>query len=374
MNSNLVIPEKVSHLASFREEDLASLFSEFNSSYPSAAACQDELFDLAGIETNCRSCGSESVRPRPGGRSGKCVNCKKITWFTAGTVLDHMKEPKARLAAIWFAFKGVLLNSVVLSRLAGIKQSSAHGIMLWLHFLTLECLPGIAVDIHSSEFTGIFQRRSRETPARLGPVAEQAVIESDALFAECQDSFSADTQEVASVSSDFALTVQPGTCHELEDKLGEENSDESIRIKEANQLILEHLSDKPVHFDSLIGCTKLQVGFLSARLIFLEMEGKVKRCGGDWYVIRRTSPGLVASASPDQKKVIDGFFKFIKKNYRGISRRYLQGYLSAFWVFQRSNPWDSYEGWQMCLRSVPHKFKSEIRNYITPLFVKIVPM
>ena len=165
------------HSGERNKQRLASLMAEFDVAFPSKEACLAELFRLARIEIHCRFCHSRNLQLSSGGRVGKCCACKKKPWLTAGTILDHIRAPRARLAAIWLTMRGAVLNSVAFSKLLSIAQSSALGILKWVRFAIQDLFPANAPLVHSSLFTPVFWKRSLETPAREPPVAEQDEME-----------------------------------------------------------------------------------------------------------------------------------------------------------------------------------------------------
>lgn len=359
------------------KQSLAALMAQFEIEFPSSEACLLELYRLAQIKMECRICQNQALDLSRGGRVGTCALCKKDTWFTAGTILEHMKKPRPRLAAIWLTRKGAILNSLAFSSLLNIAYASAHGILKWLRFSIQNLLPSDAPVVHSSLFIPAFSKRSRETPARERPVAEQAEIEKMAASAEPPVRVP-ESQNITSDSTDLPLEftakdvlVPDERSTASSDFNGEETHDPGTSCSQQER-VYNLLSDLPLHFDVLFERAKIPVSALSALLTLLELGGKADRLDGDNYVRRIPKP-KINSPSEELSIAIDAFLEFIRVNFRGISRKYLQGYLAAFWCYIDRSRWSSDTLWQKCLRSMPVNSR-QTRAYVTPIWVKLLPL
>jgi DNA processing protein len=83
---------------------------------------------------------------------------------------------------------------------------------------------------------------------------------------------------------------------DAQDVLDELNLSSAVEYKEARQiipdnqeekLILDIISDKPIHIDKIIAATKLDAAVVSSTLTIMEMKGKVRNLGGMNYAITR---------------------------------------------------------------------------------------
>jgi len=83
---------------------------------------------------------------------------------------------------------------------------------------------------------------------------------------------------------------------DAQDVLEELNLSSAIEYKEARQilpdnqeekLILDIMSDEPIHIDKIIFRTKLDTSAVSSTLTLMEMKGKIRNLGGMNYVIAR---------------------------------------------------------------------------------------
>lgn len=353
-------PRTKEHMKKVREEncELARVvYDEFLEKFQSSEACLQELCRISQVEQCCKNCLSVDVEVIENGRAGKCFQCKCITWFTAGTILAHIKDPKARLAAIFLTTAGVVLNSVEFSKLVLISQSSALGILNWLRISALPLLSSKSELVHSSHFSSVFCRRSRETPAGSHPVAEQEAMEETqaSLVDQNSDSDTDDRSMKGNIEPTAILS---------------DNIDGSQTGEFETQRILHLLSrsNESLSFDQICHNSTLEVGSLSALLVLLELKDQVKRLKGDYYEIYVQKP---KPAIPKQQtlEAIANFIQFVQCYFGGISRRYLQPYLSAFWLYKTaSNPAQD----QAILRmlSLEQSIDSNgVKDFITPLWV-----
>jgi hypothetical protein len=137
--------------------------------------------------------------------------------------------------------------------------------------------------------------------------------------------------------------------------------------------IYECLSLSPTAYDAMCAKLGLSAGELSAALTFMELSGLVKRLPGEQYV--RSAPfstgrSGTASIEGPQRKLVDGIVDYIRNTFGGISRKYLQNYISMHWCQDNGQKQGKNSLLNLCLRfrSVGHK---EIRDYVSPRLVQI---
>ena len=160
------------------DETIRACWSEFNELFPKDKDCLEELYrriDASSISKR-HCCQNTNVQKQDGRRSIKCTSCGQKTWLTAGTFFHRIKRPKAWLGAIWLMEHGLILSSSRFHKLAGIAQSSALQIFKKIAMVIQSHMDEEALSIDSSCFGPVFCKRSRETPAREHPRAEQEEI------------------------------------------------------------------------------------------------------------------------------------------------------------------------------------------------------
>ena len=367
MSNSFFDPDENNKRSCDNRQNLEYLWGKFETAFPTEEACLTEI--------ECRVCRSRDLELNSSKRIGKCTACKNITWLTAGTFLDHMKMPKPRLAAIWLTSKGLVLNSLAFSKLVNIAQSSAHSLLRWVRFSVLNILPPGAPLAHTSLFTSVFRKRSLETPAREHPVAEQVEIER--MTSSCEASGKAtrtpdNSNDAADLPSDTFSRQDP--FPESSSKTSTDCNKDSLDpddIWGRQELVLKLLSDAPLHFEKLLALTHMPVGKLSATLMMLQLAGKAERRDGDMYV-RKAQATRITGLDQKLSPVINAFLNFIQTNFRGISRKYLQLYLAAYWCHTDRAKWSDEPLWKACLGSMPVSYR-QLRNYVSPVWVTLPP-
>ena len=317
-------------------------WSRFLEDFPSEAHCLAELIALLGnSEPICSYCGRKAASIEFGLRYTKCACCKRLVWATAGTFFENIRCPRAWLGALFLLGAGVPINAGDLQRLAGIARSSASNIIQKILMVITEEMIDVA-QVFSSEFETIIYKRSRETPARQHPRAE---IDNLSDSANCQ--------------LQGGATPPPVDTAEL-------------GIEE--KLLFEEIWDQPIHFDVLIDRTGLPVGKASACVVMLEFYRLIERLPGEWYIRRAPkqikAPPAACAAGADMEKVIENANEFIRDIFKGVSRKFLQNYLSAYWCWADRGQWTFM---QLASACVQHRWISDkdVRNYVSPAWVSL---
>ncbi|MCA9801084.1 MAG: hypothetical protein KC777_03815 [Cyanobacteria bacterium HKST-UBA02] len=335
------------------ETPVLTLFEEFETRFPSEDDCVEELYCcLVEGEAVCRHCDSFAISRDAGSRVIDCLRCGRRTWFTAGTFFERIRSVRPWLLAMWILERGGALSASVLQRLSGVAYSSAHALLKKLSMVAGEAMSGKSFLVSSSRFSAVFSRRSRETPARRHPIAEQEELEGR------QDK----------------LQYQEQDCQ------GELIDSRISGIFGNETMICDLLKDGPVNFDTMSEESGLDSGALSASLAMLELDCVVRRIAGDVYEyvpIPRLEDDLARCGESGEagmallEGLIERFGSFIRDVYKGISRKYLQGYLGLFWLRIDRKFWRPGALLDHCCRYGEMSGRS-IREYVTPLVVEVV--
>ena len=202
--------------------------------------------------------------------------------------------------------RGVIINAGQCHRSFGIAASTASEILKRLTTVIHSHMEEHCVS--SGEFIALFSKRSRETPARQHPRAEETEVEK-----VCAINLRSMTQQVSwsTLSND-------------------------------EKLVYETLSDNTVHFDHIRNATGLDIGAVSSALMMLELHGLSQRKPGDNYVaktlpIRRSDIAMI----PGVARSIDAAANYVRIGFCGISRKNLQLYLAASWCYLDRIRWQA---------------------------------
>ena len=349
MTSGPLNPENIDHSGMTEKEIRALYFKWFRTLFPTPEDSLEEIFrriQAAGL-ISCHHCGGKDVVRDYGDREVVCVSCTMKSWFTAGTFFAHMRLACPWLAAIWFQEQGLCVNPFKFHKLLNIAYSSAVDIYKKLATVIKGDMGDDAFALSSALFSDVIGKRSRETPARAHPLAEQDEVDKQMLSKD------SDSDETSATST---LTQPEKALYKL-------------------------LSVEPAHFDVLCQWTGMPAGDLSALLMNLELGGFTQRLSGNKY-IRKTlnraeqsaAYGARSSTSTaiDDDEIIDTIVEFIQLNFHRISRKYLQIYLAVYWCCADRERWKVGSLFEACLRFGPVRY-SDILAYVSPAVVKVLP-
>ncbi len=362
------------------EDSLSFCWRQFSAQFKSEKESVEELCRIlhaGGL--SCRYCKSRDVLREHGARTIKCLNCMTESWFTAGTFFHGIRLARPWVAAIWLIEHGVGVSASKFHKLLGIAYSSAWSILRKLAMVVQRQMGEEFVS--SVRFVALLCRRSRETPAREHPSAEEKM--EDKLCDEMragQIAGSIDSSSALSANDSFA-GVSSG-CPASQNKSdtagqAEPNRQEPSSLRELGDMekqVYEILSPiEAVQFDSLCEYAGMPAGALSAALMMLELSDLVRSLPGDRYV--RCSPDVEVASSEDFVpdsilKAVAAIIDYVRLRFQGISRKYLQNYLALHWCQVDRMRWGPGMLFMECLKSRAIRLE-EILSYVSPPLVYI---
>lgn len=328
--------------------------------------------------------------------------------ITVGTLLERCRRAEPWVMAIWLTERGVPLSSVRLHQIAAIAQSSALNILRKIRVVVQSEMEVGTILMPSSEFTSIMNRRSLETPSRLHPRTEEEQYLRERTTDEPESDGAANSVSRSKDPLETALLFMPTILH---DKV---------------RLVWAKLEEGPMFFDDLVEALGLSVPELNSIMGAFEIDGLIERLGGNRFVrpdcfdartlqrdncARATSqyrdgfegqhvltgndskringhpvkddlPGCEQQRCGAQSLIHDSHsneswdklrtrvVKFVVRFFNGVSRKYLQLYLAAFWCFaDKLLGRDDYI-FRLCLTSPPQRYM-ELLQYVSHSPVKI---
>jgi hypothetical protein len=351
------------------------ILSNFDALYP-----DDQLSTVALAERpesdilRCRHCASKNVEKNDGGRFIKCMECWKKTWLTAGTFFEYVKRPRAWLAAIWLREHCVFMSASEFHKLFGIALSSALNIFKKL---------GMVIDhaanhddvlaISSRVFRQAIGKRSRLTPAREHPSAEQNEVEKQE---------NGESPDCRSAGASFASESKPssgGKSRCQQSSQLEEIGADVFDVDETTDLektIYGLLSHEPVYVETLCQRTTIRASELLSAITMLQLKGLVMQVGGNKFVRAeqiRQDPmtcSLSSLSALQTKKIVDSVIEFVRGRFHGISRKYLQLFLAEYWCYMDRGRWCRGRLLSACQQS-DHVSDVEVFSYETPAVVSV---
>lgn len=335
-----------------RDEELRAnvraIVLDFDAKYPTEEHYAERIAScMADNFNSCRHCQSENVVRRDDGRSLYCNSCHETVWLTAQTFFHGTNDLRRYLIAIDLRENNIVINSKMFSEIVGVSYDSAWNISLKLDIVAERSMEESASVAPSSQFNPLFTRRSRETPARSSPIAEQNEIDDEH---EAGPAPSEDETD----GNDWA----PSSQHS-----NQETKDSFETLKEHIFSLLS--TTQPVTTDSLCVTTGEEVGRVGAALTMLKLEGKVVDIPGDAHIRSRSSTLQLVGDTESLQKLIQGFIEFAKDRFQGIARKYLQLYLACFWCHVDKKRWGPDSLLRLCVLS-PSISRGEILRYVSP--------
>jgi len=345
-----------------RKKKIEECWAKFLKKHPdekscSIAACKMFYKDLT---VPCSACGFANKCSEPDKRNLRCQKCKKKIWILSGTFFRKVRRFKPWLAAIWFIERGVEVSAAELARLAEVATSTALAIFKKLS-VVVESKMGKEIQfIPSAKFIKAFLRRSRETPAGKHPREEETAAfskggnKSDRILHEHQMHRANRPPRPALTQAELDLANQ--------------------LIGEAEKLILSLLTLTPTRFDELLLQTGFSINQFSAAITNLELFELVERLPGDQFILgpqadlSHSHRPQVPATCKQKDDIVAGFLDFVRSNYRGLSRKYLQCYVALYWAFADKKTWKKGAVLKACI-AFREVTDDELITYVTPLKV-----
>ncbi len=340
-------------------KSIAGLWAAFCIRYPNEES--SGIFTRSQFFLNskvaCPECATENRLFNFEQRFIQCRNCKRKIWLLAGTFFNRVRRFRPWLAAIWFIEAGVMITASEFARLLKVATSTALMIFKKLSMVIESRMEKKSEKIPSAHFSNTFYRRSRETPAGRHPREEE-------------------TAAVARVGVNPRARMQlvrDNRANELAVTEKERKLVNSL-IGKAEKLLLSLVSDNPISYDRLCKQANLPINEYSAALTNLELFDFVRRLSGDQFVLGDSPYASPVKGSPSRKlierrnRIASRFIDFVRANYRGISRKYLQNYVALFWAYVDKKTWaqDSLMSACICYREIRD---DDVISYVTPLDV-----
>ncbi|HEY9714707.1 MAG TPA: hypothetical protein V6C72_14665, partial [Chroococcales cyanobacterium] len=398
-----------------KQEDLKKCLEEFEKRFPTEADCIKELEQQLAKHLKCRRCHLNNAPSGEGKRSWFCRSCKTENWLTSGTFFEKVHEFRAWRAAIWILDHGCTISASHFHLLFKISDSTAVNIFHKIRTVIRTQPDCPYFESSSSGFIELMGKRSRETPARCHPNAEELSFapEHDETYdrqngeEHTEPGEQSDGNWREQQTTDNAGTATEDSCEPTEgfreagiDEVAERrknsphNSTPLISLdgnegsgpdKPSNpeDLVYSMMSEQETAFDELQRLTELPSGELISMLSMLEIEGKVISVSG-WRYKRtkqennRDRRNREGSGMPLQKQgggshalpFVDDFAAYIKDTFHRVSRKYMQNYLAQFWCKIDREYWQNGSVFDACLRADSIS-DAEILNYVSPRMLKI---
>ena len=360
-------PNKTIHEAN--QDAVAVLWPEFESLIPdNLTALEYVLEELFKHEMIRCHCGNNSPQnfARIDLRVLGCLHCSRKIRFMANTCFRYVKQLKAWLGAIYLKERRVVVTSYRLTRLCNIASATAHNIVTTLGCHIQKELELRHCDaVHTAPldlFIKVLFKRSLISGSYKHPSEPPDETNREA---------SCDTQTSQQKENQKKKTFSNSTNDLTES--ADESTDSDL--SDTDRLVFESIRQTPTSQDSLCATTGMTAAQISSSLVMLEISGLIQAQPGNLFVRckRSTAHNLASEVKESAAAIAWRAFKTIGEIYGGVSRKYLQLYLAAFWCHQDGTSWPEGSLLKILLRGEPIQFQ-EILNYVSPLTVSLTPV
>ncbi|MGD9683479.1 MAG: hypothetical protein AB7W16_20115 [Candidatus Obscuribacterales bacterium] len=373
------------HSVDDRNVQLERSWRSFSKRFRSEEQCVNVVYEELASRMICPECGGRQFDRASGARSAFCARCGMKIWITSGTFFHRKKSLRSWLAAIWLMESGVGVSAWFLHKKLKIAYSTAHEILRALSDIVEAHRCETARHLPSSLFLDLFNRRSRETPARVHPREEQSEAEAEAERKSGElgaDAVKSDSSHPVFSDRALAPALAPALVPAPAPAPASEYDNYQItptgepELDAAEQAVFGALCQGPLSSDELGERLSIPAGTLMAAITMLELKGNARCVGIQRYEACKPerSEGSLEHASENELwdgalELVEDIKEFIRSTYMGISRKYLQSYLASHWCFRDRKRWGRSSLLRACFRWDTGGRRTI--EAVTPLLVKV---
>lgn len=329
----------------------------------------------------CDSCRSTETYREKGASQVRCKVCRQVTFLFADTFFHRIHKPIAYAALFWLHDRGVGISANRLADFSGVVQSTAELIRKKLNVVIAENMLDEGTILSSEMFKPLCSKRSSQTPAKLHPSSEQDEIDKEYQDRR-QKADQRDPNTKTGNPPDESYDYPPDDTNDYPPNNTDvsppgktnDHSQEFTDWAEDLRAVYTALST-PMSAAQLCDSLDLPVNNILSAVTMLRLDGKI--CHSKTGMLTQ-SPSISGKRdysvelTQAVKDLLSKFFEHIKHVHHGVSRKNLQWFLCAFWAFVDRTHWSTKSLMQACLR-FRHISTLEIRHYVSPPFVKMLP-
>ncbi len=315
------------------------------------------IWGVSGI--HCINCKSTSVIRRANERRWKCEDCFRITYLTAGTAFHGMKHPRAWLILIKLLGARMNISASRFHKVVGVSASASLIIFKKVGTVIEAAYAEETTEISTAVFSRVFSKRSRETPSRKHPIAEQNSVDEHEKRELRKTRLANLRDAIEDAESDADLSNDLQTIIDIE-QLKQTHLKAEDQLSETEYAIYNLITDEPIAVEKMLSHLNIEVSLLSASLSMLELGGFIRRQFGDFY-IRSHSEDRVEDKGQKRKQQmqdesLEVIIASIASIHHGVSRKDFQKFFSLLLVFIDVERWDEEKLFSACAK---HKVLSE---------------
>ncbi|MBI2811085.1 MAG: hypothetical protein HYX67_09690 [Candidatus Melainabacteria bacterium] len=213
-----------------------------------------------------------------------------------------------------------------------------------------------SVLVSSFEFNSIICKRSIETAARKHPVSEQ------------EDTNDLSLRNPSSIEQAFeeriAVFKQPVSSFASDKETAGEGGESSKIVECPEKRIYDLLSNEPQSIDQLIAASRLEPKVVIATVSILELTDLASLVPGNRVILSKEHlSAQLPQLNLETQARINQVIWFIRKFFHGVSRKYIQIYLAAYWCFVDRVRWAKGALFQQCCQTAG----IDMRTFVSPI-------
>lgn len=333
------------------KEEIDLAVASFFELFPTSADCEEAICIAVAPHGVICECGTLLTNRNFAERTVRCTRCKKKNFVTADTFFHGVKKPVAYCLGTFLLSEGIAVSANYFAKCASVASSTGGVILHELSDVVMKNMDS-AANVLTAKFREIIGKRSKETPAREHPFAEQAEEEKRAA-------------ERAKKKGEMP-SLQP------------EIQDEPEGLKACGDLerkIYHQIRHEPVSLDSLSDTIDAPLTDLLGALTMLQLSGFSRALPGNKFLaIKDYDDAVLPMTKPASDKVRKGslkhFFQYVRKTHHRISRKYAQRYAARYWCFLDRKRWTFTTLMNACAKSSRPSYV-QLTSYVSPLAVKL---
>ena len=307
----------------------------------------------------CRFCQSDKLEWQSGARIVECGVCLRTSRPTASTFFHNVRLVPNWVRALALLESGYVFSANLFATVTGMSPSSALMMLHRIRYVIAVNMNNKAVQT-SAACMNVVCKRSRKTPGSKHPKTEQ-------------DEYDEMTESWLGSGVDSLIEKAIAKIYEPKNQQTTDTKQVDHRLKPdvhgflwANEKkIFKQLSYDPVSFDWLVSNSGLQYQELVMSLLHLEISGLAQKTDGHNYVQKRLALPILAQSLNSIKVDLKDFFRVIKSNFHGISRKYLQLYIAQYWCSINRLRWNAGSLFRACFRK-GRITELDIKQYVSP--------
>lgn len=318
------------------KEEIDAAFLRVKSTFPTRSHYFEVICQFVAPDGVRCECGVMNTQRKFGERTLRCRGCNVKIFVTANTFFHGVKRPEAYITALFVLSVGIAISDNEFAKRVGIAQSTASSVMYEVADAVAQGMVDTAL-LETSDLKRAVGKRSKETPAREHPFAEQADKEKS-----------------------INLQKKPIPAKE--------------QIEPADPIenaIYNLLLAKPMSLDDLFVRSGLAESVFLSKIAMLEIYGFINAVPGNIFTaVPRYSVLKKSKVARAETAEVKRFIDYVRCTHHRVSRKYLQRYAVRYWCFIDADNC-TFEALVALLVPSSRRGYKQLISYVSPLQIEI---